>query len=86
MRKMMLYGKKYGGADPQLIEGDNFRMIISIPEFGENPATPAKIVWRGQSQGQSRGQSWGQSQGQIKFFCFWKTNPYRNPTLRAGLV
>ncbi len=38
MRKMMLYGKKYGGADPQLIEGDNFRMIISVPEFGENPA------------------------------------------------
>ena len=35
MRKMMLYGRKYGGADPQLIEGDNFRMIISVPEFGE---------------------------------------------------
>ncbi len=44
MRKMMLYGKKYGGADPQLIEGDNFRMIISVPEFGENPAKPARIV------------------------------------------
>ncbi len=35
MRKMMMYGKKYGGADPQLIEGDVFRMIISVPEFGE---------------------------------------------------
>jgi ATP-dependent DNA helicase RecG len=33
MRKMMLYGKKYGGADPQLIEGDVFRMLISVPEF-----------------------------------------------------
>jgi len=44
MRKMMLYGKKYGGADPQLIEGANFRMIISVPEFGENPAKPARIV------------------------------------------
>ena len=33
MRKMMLYGKKYGGADPQLIEGDVFRMVISVPEF-----------------------------------------------------
>ena len=38
MRKMMMYGKKYGGADPQLIEGDVFRMIISVPEFGENPS------------------------------------------------
>jgi ATP-dependent DNA helicase RecG len=44
MRKMMLYGKRYGGADPQLIEGDNFRMIISVPEFGENPARSAKII------------------------------------------
>ncbi len=34
MRKMMMYGKKYGGLDPQLIEGDVFRMIISVPEFG----------------------------------------------------
>jgi ATP-dependent DNA helicase RecG len=33
MRKMMLYGKKYGGADPQLIEGDIFTMIISVPDF-----------------------------------------------------
>ena len=38
MRKMMMYGKKYGGADPQLIEGDVFRMIICVPEFGEKPS------------------------------------------------
>jgi ATP-dependent DNA helicase RecG len=38
MRKMMMYGKKYGGADPQLIEGDVFRMIMSVPEFGEKPS------------------------------------------------
>ncbi len=35
MRNLMKYGKAYGGADPQLIEGDVFRMIISVPEFGE---------------------------------------------------
>jgi ATP-dependent DNA helicase RecG len=33
MRNMMKYGRKYGGGDPQLIEGDIFRMIISVPEF-----------------------------------------------------
>ncbi len=33
MRNMMRYGRRYGGADPQLIEGDNFRMIIAVPEF-----------------------------------------------------
>jgi ATP-dependent DNA helicase RecG len=36
MRKLMLYGKKYGGVDPQLIEGDIFRMVVSVPEFQEN--------------------------------------------------
>ncbi len=44
MRKMMLYGKKYGGADPELIEGDNFRMVISVPEFGSNPAEIRQVV------------------------------------------
>ena len=37
MRKLMRYGKIYGGEYPQLIEGDLFRMIIKIPEFGEMP-------------------------------------------------
>jgi ATP-dependent DNA helicase RecG len=35
MRNLMKYGKHYGGSDPQLIEGDVFKMIISVPEFGE---------------------------------------------------
>jgi hypothetical protein len=28
---------KYGGKDSQLMEGDLFRMVISVPEFGEKP-------------------------------------------------
>ena len=53
MRKMMLHGKQYGGANPQLIEGDVFRMIISAPEFGDNPADVPK---NGQVTGQVTGQ------------------------------
>jgi predicted HTH transcriptional regulator len=34
MLKMMKYGKVYGAEDPELIEGDLFRMVISVPEFG----------------------------------------------------
>ncbi len=44
MRNMMLYGKKYGGADPELIEGNVFRMVISVPEFGINPSEGKKVV------------------------------------------
>mgnify|MGYP006278156135 CR=1 FL=1 len=33
MRKMMRYGKAYGGADPEMIEGDIFRIIVKVPEY-----------------------------------------------------
>ncbi len=35
MRKLMRYGKAYGGADPEMIEGDIFRIIVKVPEYGE---------------------------------------------------
>jgi len=44
MRKMMMYGKKYGGSDPQLIEGDVFRTIISVPEFGEKQEAKTEVA------------------------------------------
>lgn len=34
MHKMMRYSKAYGGADPEMIEGDVFRIIVKVPEFG----------------------------------------------------
>jgi len=36
MRRMMLYGKTYGGADPEMIEGDIFRIVVKVPEFSIN--------------------------------------------------
>jgi ATP-dependent DNA helicase RecG len=33
MRKMMRYGKAYGGANPEMIEGDVFRIVVKVPEF-----------------------------------------------------
>ena len=65
MRKMMRYGKRYGGADPQLIEGDNFRMIISIPELGEDPASPVRIVRRDSHSGEVNGEVAEQVTGQV---------------------
>ncbi len=47
----MKYGKVYGGADPQLIEGDVFRMIISVPEFGEKQEETAKVAQVGAHDG-----------------------------------
>lgn len=39
----MLYGKTYGGADPEMNEGDIFHIEISIPEFSANPAKTQTI-------------------------------------------
>ncbi len=39
-RKLMRYGKIYGGMDPELIEGDVFRTTIKVPEYsGPNMMT-----------------------------------------------
>jgi len=57
MRKMMLYGKAYGGADPELIEGDIFRTVISVPEFGANPAEIPRIVAAAHPSGQAARQA-----------------------------
>ena len=37
MRNLMKYGKVYGGEDPELIEGDVFRIIVRVPEAEEQP-------------------------------------------------
>ena len=32
--KGMKYGRAYGGEDPQMIEGDIFKIIVKVPEYG----------------------------------------------------
>lgn len=65
MRKMMLYGKKYGGADPQLIEGDVFRMVISVPDFAPVASGIKTEPGQGSGWGQDgarMGPGWGQDE------------------------
>ncbi|MDR1622159.1 MAG: putative DNA binding domain-containing protein, partial [Synergistaceae bacterium] len=64
MRNLMKYGKRYGGADPQLIEGDVFRMIVSVPEFGEQVAQ-SQEAQGGETSLIDRPES-GQSQARVR--------------------
>ncbi len=48
----MRYGNKYGGTDPQLIEGDVFRMVISVPEFGKELGAQSRAQSKAQSKAQ----------------------------------
>jgi len=41
MRKLIKYGKAYGGSDPEMIEGDIFRIIVKCPDFETTPAEQA---------------------------------------------
>ena len=34
VRSLMKYGKAYGDADPEMIEGNVFRIVVKVPEFG----------------------------------------------------
>ena len=44
MRKMIKYGKSYGGADPELVEGDVFRITVKTPEFDAGTVEPVDSV------------------------------------------
>ena len=44
MRRMMKYGKAYGGGDPEMIEGDVFRTIVKVPEFGKPPPASTELA------------------------------------------
>ena len=41
IRKLINYGKAYGGTDPEMIEGDIFRIIVKCPDFETRPAEQA---------------------------------------------
>jgi hypothetical protein len=38
----MKYGKAYGGADPEMTEGDWFQVIVKYPYFEARQTAPAK--------------------------------------------
>ena len=39
----MKYGKAYGGSDPELVEGDNFRIIVKCPDLGTRQTDPTDL-------------------------------------------
>ena len=59
--KLMKYGKIFGGSDPQLFEGDEFRIIVTVPEFGLSEGVNIE-------SGQVNGQVSGQVNGQVELW------------------
>ena len=64
MRKMMSYGKTYGGDDPQMIEGDIFRILVKVPEFGATDEGRGGIK-SGPSRDQVTGEVTGEVAGEV---------------------
>ena len=77
MRKMMKYSRDYGGSDPELIEGDVFKMIIKVPEFnGKNEAAGQLGEVTGQVASEVTGEVKGEATGEvIAFLKVLKTAP-----------
>lgn len=67
MRKLMRYGKAYGGDDPQMIEGDVFRIIVKVPEFGISGKVQAgdQETRQGDRSGYSRNKVTGEVTGEV---------------------
>jgi len=68
-RKLMKYGKLFGGSDPELIEGDVFRIVVKYPDFDApqagQTAVTAQVTGQEKPAGaQSGAQSGGESGGQ----------------------
>jgi len=71
MRKLMKYGKAYGGADPEMIEGDVFQIIVKAPEFDKagravTPEVADEVELGDQSWAQWEAQSGAQSAGIVR--------------------
>lgn len=60
VRKLMRYGKAYGGSDPELVEGDIFRIIIKCPDFAARQIDSTGL--RPELEAQSGAQSGAQSE------------------------
>ena len=56
MRNMMKYGKAYGGADPEMVEGDVFRSTVKYPDTSL-PIVSLPTNPEAQSKAQSKAQS-----------------------------
>ena len=67
MRKLMRYGKAYGGADSQMIEGDIFRIIVKVPEFGPAVGVEAgdQEAWTGAPSSRSRTKTTSEVTGEV---------------------
>jgi ATP-dependent DNA helicase RecG len=69
MRKLMRYGKAYGGADPQMIEGDIFRIVVKVPEFstagGESGSLKVKTQVTPKVTGEVAGEVTGEVAGEV---------------------
>ena len=66
VRKLMKYGKAYGGSDPELIEGDIFRIIVKYPDFETRQTDRTEL--RPESKAQSKAQSGAQSGAILQAF------------------
>ena len=59
VRKLMKYGKAYGGSNPELIEGDVFSIIVKCPDFEARQTDSTEL--RPELEAQSGAQSGAQS-------------------------
>jgi len=89
-RKLMKYGKLFGGSDPELIEGDVFRIIVRYPDFEAPQAGQTAVTGQvtGQEKpagAQSGGESGGESEVGRQILTILTTTPLSKAEISAKL-
>jgi len=85
MRKMMRYGKAYGGADPELIEDDIFKIIVRYPDTMTYPERPAIVKITGQAQISTGAESGVESKMARTILKMLKNEPLSKSEIAAKL-
>ncbi len=91
VRRLMKYGKAYGGSDPELLAGDVFRIVIKTPEFEKAKDTPISLEVTGEVKRLLNACRSELSRRQLQDALGLKgeenfRNLYLEPAMKSGLV
>ena len=64
VRNLMKFGKAFGGREPELVEGDIFKITIGVPDSGLK--IPANRNLREEVTGEVTGEATGEVTGEVK--------------------
>ena len=83
MLNLMKYGRRYGGADPQFIEGDTFRIVVAVPQIAAAHGAGASVSRADRPPNRVRGRSPGGDRVRDEICRIGSSKPKLSPEVLA---